>query len=84
MFWGNQRVVCSVERRQEGTGFIFHHEIEQRLISDGVRVVVLHEFSMGDLVSPGTWVASTEDLKVHFNLLVYMFCFTVRLGMVGS
>ena len=37
------------------------------------------EFDMGDFVSPGTRVRSMEDLKVHFNLLVDMFCLAVGL-----
>ena len=42
------------------------------------------EFSMRDFVSPGTWIASAEDPKVGFNLLIDMFCLTVRLGMIGG
>ena len=65
-------------------GFISHHEIEQRLICDRVRVVVVGELHMGDFVGPGTRVGPTEDLKVCFNLLVDMFGFAVRLRMVGG
>ena len=64
--------------------FISYHEIEQRFIGDGVRAVIVDEFSMGDFISSRTWVASTEDLKVCFNLLVNTFHFTIRLGVVDS
>ena len=39
---------------------------------------------MGDLVGLGTWVKSIEDLKVGFNLLVDLFCFAIRLELIGS
>ena len=64
--------------------FISHHEIEQGLICDGVRAVIVGEFSMRDFVCPRTRVGSTEDLKVHFNLLVDTFCFAIRLWVVDS
>ena len=65
-------------------GFISHHEIEWRLVGDGMRAVVVHEFSMGDFICPGTRVRPTKDLKVNLNLLVNLFCFAVRLGVVRS
>ena len=64
--------------------FISHHEIEQRLVCDGARVVVVGKLCMGDLISPGTRVRPAEDPKVCFNLLVDIFCFTIRLRVVGS
>ena len=64
--------------------FISHHKIEWGLVCDGMRAVVVGKLHMGDLISPGTWVGSTEDLEVCFNLLVDTFCFTIRLWMVGS
>ena len=45
-------------------------------------MMIVGKFCMGDLVSPGTRVGSTEDPKICFNLLVDMFCFTVRLWTV--
>ena len=39
---------------------------------------------MGDLISPGTRIGPTEDPKIHFNFLVYMFHFAIRLWVVGS
>ena len=42
------------------------------------------EFSMGDLICPGTRVGPAEDLEVCFDLLVNSFHFTVRLGVIGS
>ena len=39
---------------------------------------------VGDFISLGTWIGSTEDLKVSFNLLVDTFCFTVGLEVIGG
>ena len=64
--------------------FITYHEVEQRLVDDRMRVVIVGEFNMRDFASPGTQIASIEDSKVYFNLLVDMFCFSVRLGMIGG
>ena len=47
-------------------------------------VVIVGKFSMGDFVCPGTGVGPAEDPKVHFDLLVDTFCFTVGLGVIGS
>ena len=47
-------------------------------------MVVVGKLCMGDLISLGTQVRSTEDLKVHFDFLVNMFCFTVGLRIVDS
>ena len=65
-------------------GFIAHHEVKQRLTGDGVRVVIMSELSMGDVIGPGSGVISTEDSKVHFDFLVYPFSFPIRLGVVGG
>ena len=58
-------------------GFVTHHEVKQGLIGDRVGVVIVSEFSMGDIISPGSGVAPTEHLKVGFNFLVYLFSFSV-------
>ena len=58
-------------------GFITHHEVEQRLVGDGVRAVIMSKFGVGDVVSPRSGIVFTEDPKVHFNLLVYSFGFSV-------
>ena len=42
----------------EGNGFVSHHEEEWRLVGDGVRVVVVHEFGMRDVFDPCSWVIS--------------------------
>ena len=65
-------------------GFVAHHEVERRLISDGVRAVIVGEFGVGDVISPRSGVVPTKDPKVHFYFLVYSFGFSVRLGMVGG
>ena len=65
-------------------GFISHHEVEQRLISDGVRAVIMGKFGMGNVVCPRSGVIPAEDPKVCFDFLVYLFGFSIRLGVVGS
>ena len=64
-------------------GFTSHHEIEWGLVGDGVRLVPVSKFSMGDVICPRSGVVPTEDPKVCFDLLVYLFGFSVRLGMIG-
>ena len=54
------------------------------MIYDRVRVVVVGRFHMGDFIGPGTWVGSTEDPKVCFNLLIDMFHFAVGFGVICS
>ena len=80
-FYGWGRYVKDYRRKD--MGFISHHEIEWGLVSDRVRVVIVSKFGMGDVISPGSRVVSTEDLKVCFNFLVYPFSSSVRLGMIG-
>ena len=36
------------DHRGKGMGFISHHEIERRLVSDGMRAVIVGEFCVGD------------------------------------
>ena len=64
-------------------GFISHHEIEQRLVRYRVWAVIVREFSMGDIFGPGFRVVSTEDLKICFDFLVYLFSFSIRLWIVS-
>ena len=45
-FYGGDRGVG--DYRGKGTGFISHHEIERGLTGDGVRVVIVGEFRMGN------------------------------------
>ena len=70
--------------QRKGTGFISHYEVERRLVGDRMGVVIVGKFSVRDVIGPGSGVVSTEDLKVHFDFLVYPFGFSVRLGMIGS
>ena len=65
-------------------GFISHHEVEWRLIGDGVRAVIVGKFGMGDAIGPRSRVIPTEDPEVSFNFLVYPFGFTIGLGVVGG
>ena len=46
--------------------------------------VIVSEFSMGNVIGPRSRVISTENPKVHFNFLIYLFGFSVRLGVVGG
>ena len=45
-------------------------------------MMVVGKFNVGDLVCPGTRVGPTKDPKICFNLLIDMFCFTIRLWVV--
>ena len=63
--------------------FISHHEIERRLVHDGVGAVIVGEFCMGDLIGPGTGVGHTEDPKICFNLLVDTLGFAIGLRVIG-
>ena len=47
-------------------------------------MVVVGELCIGNLVSPGTQVRSIKDPKVHFNLLVDTFCFTIGVRVIGG
>ena len=49
-FYGRDRGVG--DHRRKGMGFISHHEIERRLMSDGMRAVVVGEFCVGDQFGP--------------------------------
>lgn len=72
-----------IEGRAWGS-YIFHYEVKQRLICDGVRAVVVCEFGMGDIISPRPWIVSTKDLKISFHLLVYSIGLSVRLRVIGG
>ena len=64
--------------------FITHHEVKQELVGDRMRAVIVGKFGMGNVVSPRSGLVSTEDPEVHFNFLVYLFSFSIRLRVVGS
>ena len=40
------------DHQGKGTGFISHHEIEQGLVRDGMRAVIVGEFCVGDRFRP--------------------------------
>ena len=66
----------------KGSGFISHHEIEQRLISDGARVVIVHEFYQHYVLGPCGRIGSTKYLEISFYFLVQVqdsFCFAISL-----
>ena len=68
----------------ECTGFISHHEEEWQLVGYGVRVVIVGEFSKGDVLSPRSRIRATEDPKIGFYFLVHTFGFSISLRVVGS
>ena len=70
--------------QRKGTAFVTHHEVKRRLVGDGMGVVVMHEFGVGDVFGPRSRVVPTEDPKVCFDFLVYLFGFPVRLGVIGG
>ena len=47
--------------------------------------MVVDEFNIGDsIISPRSGIVFTQDLKVCFDFLVYLFHFSVRLGVISS
>ena len=46
--------------------------------------MIVGEFSVRDFIGLGTWIASTDNPKVCFNLLVDTFCFAIRLGVIDG
>ena len=40
------------DHRGKGTGFIPHHEIEQGLVRDGMRAVIVGKFCVGNRFGP--------------------------------
>ena len=72
------------DHRGKGTGFISHHEIERRLIRDGMRAVIMSEFCVGDRFGPRCGIIAAEVAKVGFDFLVDSFSFAVRLGVISS
>ena len=79
-----QRNSCVRDYRWKGTGFVIHYEVKWGLVGDRMRVVIVSEFGVGNVVGPRSGIVSTKDLKVHFNFLVHPFSFSVRLRVVGS
>ena len=64
--------------------FISHHKIEWQLVGDGMGVVVVCKFCMGNFVSPGSGVRSIEDPQIDFYFLVDLFCFSIRLRVIDG
>ena len=42
------------------------------------------EFGKGDVLSPGSGVRATEDLKISFYFLVHTFGFPISLRVIGG
>ena len=51
--------------RRKGMGFISHHEVEWRLVGDGMRSVIMCEFGVRNRFGPRCGIIATEDLKIH-------------------
>ena len=81
-FYGGDRGVG--DHRRKGAGFISHHEIEWRLVGDGMGAVVVGEFCVGDQFGPRCGIIATEDSEIGLDFLVDSFSFAVRLGMIGG
>ena len=65
-------------------GFISHHEIERRLIGDGVRAVVVGEFCVGDRFGPRCGIIAAKDTEVGFDFLINSFSFAIGLRVIGG
>ena len=48
------------------------------MVGDGVRVVIVGEFSRDNVLYPGSRVGAAENLKVSFYFLVNTFSFSIR------
>ena len=46
--------------------------------------MIVSEFSMGNVLSPGSRVGAAEDPKISFHLLVNMFSFSISLRVISS
>ena len=64
------QIISGIMENYPGEGF-------PHVIGDGMRAVIMGEFGMGDAISPRSRVVSIEDLKVHFNFLVYPFSLSI-------
>ena len=54
----------------KGTGFVPHHEVEQRLFGDGMRSVIMCKFSVRDRFRPRCGIIAAEDSEIcRFPLL---------------
>ena len=56
------------------------HEIKWGNISDGMRIVIVHELSSGKVVSPGERVILAKDSEVDFQFLVDTSSLSISLG----
>ena len=54
------------------------------MVGDRVGVVIVGEFSKGNMLCPGSRIGATEDPKIGFYFLVNSFSFSVSLRVVGS
>ena len=72
------------DHQGKGTEFISHHEIERRLVSDGMRAVVVGKFCVGYRFGPRCRIIAAEDAKVGFDFLIDPFRFAVGLWVIGG
>ena len=66
------------------TGFISHHEEEWRLVGYRVRVVIVGEFSKGNMLCLGSRIGTTKDPKISLHFLIDMFSFSIGLRVISS
>ena len=65
-------------------GFISHHKEEWQLVGNGMREMIVGEFGKSDVLSPGSRIAATKDLKVSLHFLIDMFSFPIGLGVISG
>ena len=70
--------------RGKGTGFISHHEIERRLVGDGMGAMIVSEFCVGDRFGPRCRIIAAEDTKIGLDFLVDLFRLSVGLQVIGG
>ena len=54
------------------------------MVGHRVRVVIVDEFSEGNVLCPVSGIGATEDPKVGFCFLVDSFSFPISLRVIGS
>ena len=65
-------------------GFISKHDVKWRFSGGGMRAMIVYKFGHGNMIDPCFRVRTAKDMKVGFNFLVELFCFTIGLRVIGS
>ena len=64
--------------------FVPHHEVEWRVLLDGVGSLVVGKFCGREKVFPVFGVVGAEDVEVNLYFLVYPFCFSIGLRVISG